>query len=165
MILGMSIAASVTLHTVISVVALLAGLVVAGGMLGARALPGWTALFLLTTLVTDVTGFFLPADRILPSHVVGGVSLVAVLVAAFAYYPRKLAGGWRAAYVTSAMLAAYLNAFVLVAQLFVKVPAMHEIAPTQSSPAFGITQLVVLALFVGLGVRGMRAFHPVPAGP
>lgn len=163
MILGMSIAASVTVHTVISVLALLAGLVVAGGMLGARTLPGWTAFFLLTTLVTDITGFLLPADKILPSHITGVVSGVAVVVAALAYYGGRLDGRWRAVYVVTAMLAAYLNAFVLVAQLFVKVPAMREIAPTQSSPAFGITQLLVLALFVGLGVRAMRAFHPAPA--
>lgn len=157
MILGMSVAMAVTVHTVISVVALLAGLVVAGGLVGARALPGWTALFLLTTLVTDVSGYFLPADRILPSHIVGGVSIAAVLVAAFAYYVRGLAGGWRTVYVIAALAAAWLNAFVLVAQLYAKVPAMREVAPTQSSPAFGVTQLLVLALFALLGLRARRA--------
>lgn len=160
MIVGMSIAASVTLHTLVSVLALLAGLVVAGGMLGAGTLPGWTAFFLATTLLTDVTGFLLPADRILPSHVTGVVSMVAVVAAAVALYGGKLRGRWRATYVAGAMVAAWLNAFVLLAQLFVKVPAMREIAPTQSAPAFALSQLLILALFVALGTRAMRRFRP-----
>lgn len=159
----MSLATFITVHTVISVFALLAGLVVAGGMLGARTLPGWTLFFLVTTALTDASGFFIPADRILPSHVTGVVSLAALAVAAVAYYGYHLAGRARVAYAASAMLAAYLNAFVLVAQLFVKVPAMREIAPTQSSPAFGVTQLLVLVLFAGLGYRAVRAFHPAPS--
>lgn len=160
MILGMPVGTFTTVHVVLSLVGLAAGIVVLLGMLEAKRLPGWTRLFLVATVLTSVTGFFFPSDRLLPSHVVGVISLVALLVALLGLYRYRLAGAWRWLYVVSAVLALYLNAFVAVVQSFLKIPAIGQLAPTQSEPPFLIAQLLVLALFVILGVRAVKRFHP-----
>jgi len=72
-----------------------------------------------------------------------------------------LRGAWRSVYVIMAMLALYFNCFVLVVQLFEKVPSLHALAPTQKEPPFGIAQLAVLLIFIVLTVLGVRKFRPV----
>ena len=134
-------------HVLISLVGIVSGGVVALGLLRARRLDGCTAVFLATTVATSVTGFLFPFERFLPSHAVGIVSLLVLPVAYFARYRRRLAGPWRPAYVVAAMLALYLNVFVLVVQAFQKVPALKALAPTQSESPFAVTQVVVLVLF------------------
>ena len=159
MILGMSIATFTLVHVVLSLVGIFAGLVVVFGMLGSKRLDGWAALFLATTVLTSVTGFFFPFDKILPSHIVGIISLVVLGIAILALYALHLAGSWRWIYVVSAVLALYLNVFVGVVQAFQKLPLLASLAPTQSEPPFLITQLVVLALFVGLTIVAVIRFH------
>lgn len=149
-------------HTLISLVGIASGLVVAYGLLTAKRLDGWTSIFLWTTVMTSVTGFMLPADRILPSHIVGVISLVVLAIAFYARYSRQLAGFWRWIYVVMAITALYLNVFVLVAQLFLKVPALQAMAPTQSEPPFALTQLVVIALFVVLAITAAIRFRNAP---
>jgi len=146
-------------HVAISLIAIVAGLVVAYGLVTAQRLDRWTSLFLWTTIATSVTGFPLPADRILPSHIVGAISLVVLTIAVVARYVRRLANGWRAAYVVTAVLALYLNVFVLVVQLFRRVPALNALAPTQAEPPFAIAQLFVLVLFVALGIVALKKFR------
>jgi hypothetical protein len=160
MILGMSIATFTLVHVVLSLVGIFAGLVVVFGMLGSKKLDGWTALFLATTVLTSVTGFFFPFDKILPSHIVGLISLVVLAIAILALYALHLAGPWRWIYVVSAMLALYLNVFVGVVQAFQKLPLLASLAPTQSEPPFLIAQAIVLVIFVGLGIAAVRSFHP-----
>jgi hypothetical protein len=148
------------IHVVISLVGILAGLVVLGGMIGGARLDGWTALFLEATTLTSITGFGFPAAAVTPAHVVGALSLVVLAICLAARYWMKLARGWRTAYVVTAVVATYLNVFVLVVQLFAKTPALAQLAPTQQEPPFALTQALVLALFVWLGwaaVRGFRA--------
>ena len=135
-------------HVVISLVAIISGFVVLSGFLRGKQLNRWAAFFLATTAATSITGFLFPFERFLPSHAVGIVSLVVLPVALFARYGRRLAGRWRSIYVVSAMLLLYLNVFVLIVQAFQKVPALKELAPTQSEPPFSLTQLLVLVLFV-----------------
>jgi hypothetical protein len=134
-------------HVVLSLVGIFSGFVVMAGLLTAKRLDGWTALFLASTVATSVTGFGFPFHQLLPSHLVGIISLVVLAVAIFARYARHLAGPWRAIDVVGAMVALYLNVFVLIVQAFMKVPALNVMAPTQSEPPFLVTQLVVLALF------------------
>lgn len=160
MILGMSLATFTAAHVVISLVGIAAGLIVVGGMLSANRLPGWTALFLTTTVLTSVTGFLFPAAQVLPSHIVGAISLVVLAVTFVALYVKQLAGSWRWIYVIGAVLALYLNCFVGVVQAFLMVPALHRLAPTESEPPFLVAQLTVLALFVVLGIRAAVRFHP-----
>jgi hypothetical protein len=152
-------------HVIISLMGIAAGFVVMYGMLTGMRLEGWTLLFLITTVLTSVTGFGFPFTRLLPSHVVGIISLVVLAAAIYALYVGHLEGAWRWIYVITALLAQYLNVFVLVVQLFQKVPAMHALAPTQSEPPFAITQFVVLVLFVVFGILAVIKFHPEPAGP
>jgi hypothetical protein len=146
-------------HVAISLVGIASGFVVIWGLLVARRLDGWTAVFLATTVATSVTGFFLPAEQLLPSHVVGIISLAVLAVAIVARYQRRMAGGWRRTYVIMAVAAQYLNFFVLVVQSFQKVPALHELAPTQSEPPFAIAQLIALVAFVVLGVLAAKRFR------
>ena len=160
MILGLSLQAFTLVHVVISIVALAAGIVVVAGMLAGSRLPGWTALFLATTVLTSVTGFLFPATAILPSHIVGAISLAVLAIAIIALYGFRLAGAWRWIYVGSAIVAFYLNAFVAVAQAFLKVAVLQPLAPTQSEPPFLVAQLAVLAVFVALGILAVIRFRP-----
>jgi hypothetical protein len=156
----MSTSAFTLFHVVLSLAGILAGFVVVAGMLGSKTVDGWTALFLATTILTSVTGYFFPVDKILPSHIVGAVSLVALAIALLALYGFRLERSWRWVYVATAVLALYLNVFVLVAQAFQKVAFLNAPAPTQSDPGFIIAQLVVLIVFVVLGFMAVRSFHP-----
>ena len=147
-------------HTLLSLIGILAGLVVLNGLLASKRLPGWTLLFLATTIATSATGFLLPADHLLPSHIVGIISLVVLALALLALYWRGLSGVWRAVYVVTAVFALYLNVFVLVAQLFLKVPALHALAPNGSEPPFAIAQGVVLVVFLIAGALALKRFKP-----
>lgn len=147
-------------HVVISLIGILSGFVVLAALYGSRIPSGSTALFLATTIATSVTGFFFPFDHLLPSHMVGILSLVVLAIALYALYVRKLAGAFRWIYVTTAVMALYLNVFVLVAQLFAKVPALKALAPTQAEPPFAIAQGIVLVLFLWLGWTALKKFHP-----
>jgi hypothetical protein len=146
-------------HVVLSLVGIFSGFVVMAGLLTSKRLDGWTALFLASTVATSVTGFGFPFNHLLPSHVVGVISLVVLAVVILARYARHLTGAWRAIYVVGAMVALYLNVFVLIVQAFLKVPALKAMAPTQSEPPFLVTQLVVLALFFVVGTVAVNRFH------
>jgi len=152
------------IHTLISLVGIFTGLVVLVGMLAAKRLDGWTKWFLIMTLATSVTGFFFPFHGFTPAHGVGIISLVVLTVTIFARYPRQLAGHWRWIYVVGAVIALYFNVFVGIVQSFEKIPALKAMAPTQTEPPFKLTQLVVLALFIVLGVVAAIRFRPAPAG-
>lgn len=165
MIMGMSTYTFTLFHVLLSLVGIFAGIIVVFDMFSSKKLDGWTALFLVTTVLTSVTGFFFPSDRILPSHVVGVISLVVLAIAIFALYASHLAGRWRWIYVVGAMAALYLNVFVGVVQAFQKVPVLASLAPTQSEPPFVVAQTVVLVIFIMLTVLAVRSFHPQPSTP
>jgi len=154
-------------HVVISLIGILSGFVVLFGMLAGKRFNGWTGVFLATTTATSVTGFFFPFHGLTPGIVVGIISLAVLAVAIFARYARNLAGAWRKTYVISAVLALYLNVFVLIVQSFLKLPALKEIAPTQNDPPFKLTQLVVLVTFIALGIAAAIKFRhePVRSAP
>ncbi len=160
MILGLSTDTFTLVHVVISLIGILAGAVVLAEMIAGRRLAAWNAIFLVTTVVTSVTGFFFHADSFGPPQVIGGISLAALAVALFALYGRSLAGFWRATYVASAMLALYLNVFVAIVQAFQKLPFLEALAPTQSEPPFLVAQSIVLVAFVILGFLAVRRFRP-----
>jgi hypothetical protein len=150
-------------HVAISLIAITCGLVVLYGLLTARRMSAMTALFLLTTIATSVTGYFFHRDHVLPSHIVGAISLVVLAAACAALYGFHLRGGWRRVYVVSAILALYLNVFVLGVQLFLKVPSLHVLAPQGSEPPFVAAQGVVLVAFVVLGTLALRRSRLVAA--
>ena len=159
MILGMSVATFTLVHVIISLVAIAAGLIVLFGMWGAKRMPAMTALFLFTTVLTSVTGYFFPVDEIKPSHIVGTLSLVILAVSLLAIYVYHLAGRWRWIYVVTAVAALYLNVFVLVVQAFLKIPFLNQFAPKGTEPPFAIVQGIVLLLFVLGGWQAVKRFH------
>ena len=150
-------------HVVLSLVGIIAGLVVVGGLMAGARTDGWTGVFLFTTVLTNATGFLFPFRTLLPSHIVAAISLVILPFTIAALYWKHLAGSWRTVFVITSVVALYFNVFVLVVQLFQKFPALIVIAPTQKAPAFVVTQLFILVLFVALGrsaVRGFRTDRP-----
>ena len=161
MILGMSIPAFTLLHVIISLIAIGSGLIAVGGMFASRRLPATTALFLLTTVLTSVTGFLFPIHGFTPGLGVGIISCVILAVALFAYYGKRLMGAWRWIYVSTAIAALYFNVFVLVVQSFTKVAALNALAPTQSEPPFVIAQIAVIAIFILLGLIAVITFRPM----
>jgi hypothetical protein len=161
MMLGMSLPTFTVFHVIISLIGIGSGLIVVYGLLTAKRLKNWTALFLITTVLTSATGFLFPFHGFKPSYAVGILSLVVLAVAIVALYVGDLAGAWRWIYVVTAVIALYFNVFVLVAQSFDKVPALKALAPTQSEPPFAIAQLIVLAIFIVLGFLSVRRFRPL----
>ena len=163
MILGMSIPAFTLLHVTITLIAIGSGLVAVGGMFASHRLPGTSALFLFTTVLTSVTGFLFPIHGFTPALGVGIISCVILAVALFAYYIKRLIGAWRWIYVITAIAALYFNVFVLVVQSFIKVAALNALAPTQSEPPFAIAQAAVLVIFILIGIVAAITFRPVRA--
>jgi hypothetical protein len=167
MILGMSLSTFVLVHVIISLVGIVAGFIVMFAMLGSNRAPGWTAIFLLLTILTSATGFLIPplvSDKLLPSHIIGALSLVLLAIACFALYGQKLSGSWRWIYVLTALLAQYFNVFVLVIQSFLKVGPLHALAPgaPPSGPVFAIVQGIVLVFFIIFIIGAIRRFRPAP---
>ena len=157
MILGMTTFTFV--HVMLSLIGIFSGFVVVFGLLAGKRLDGWTALFLVSTVATSVTGFLFPFHRFLPSHGVGILSLLMLGIAILARYPFHLSGAWRRIYAATAVISLYLNVFVLIAQAFQKVPGLKAMAPTQSEPPFFVTQAVALAVFVLLGLGAAIRFR------
>jgi hypothetical protein len=168
MILGMSLSTFVTVHVIISLIAIVSGIIVMFGLLTSKSMPGLTAIFLLFTILTSATGFLIPpllSEKLLPSHMVGALSLVLLAIACIALYGMKLSGAWRWIYAVTALLSLYLNIFVLVIQGFLKVPALHALAPGEppGGPVFAVVQLIVLVFFVIVIIGAVRRFRPVPS--
>jgi hypothetical protein len=164
MMLGLSLANFTLLHVIISVIAIAAGLVVMFGMLSSQTMPAMTGIFLLFTILTSVTGFMFPFTELLPSHVLAIISLVLLAVACVALYVTHLAGFWRPVYVVSALVSLYINVFVGVIQTFLKVPALHALAPGNppNAPIFAVVQGIVLLLFAVAIFSVWRRFRPMP---
>jgi uncharacterized membrane protein YtjA (UPF0391 family) len=163
MILGLGLPTYTIIHVIISLIAIATGFTTVFGMLTGNRMARWTAVFLVMTILTSVTGFGFPFDHFLPSHAVGAISLVFLAVALFAVYVKHLAGAWRWIYVVSAIVALWFNVFVLIVQSFMKVSALKAVAPTQSEPPFQIAQGAALVLFVVLAILAVRKFRPAAA--
>jgi hypothetical protein len=161
MIFGMT--PFVFVHVLISLIGIASGFLVLFGLIARKRMDGLTAIFLLFTVLTSVTGFMLPAHKLMPGHIVGAISLVFLALAILVRYQFKMPGGWRRTYVISATASQYLNVFVLIAQLFQKVPALKAMAPTGSEPPFLIAQTVCLLFFMLLGVFATIKFRPMAA--
>src|SRR2546423_2046657 len=150
------------IHTLISLVAIVTGIVVVFGMLAGNRLDGWTKWLLITAVATSITGFFFPFHGFAPAIGLGIISLPFLALTIFARYPKHLAGAWRWIYVIGAVICLYFNLFVLVVQAFEKIPALHAMAPTQTEPPFKLAQLIVLVVSALLAIIAAIRFHPEP---
>ena len=166
MVLGLSLPAFTLVHVIISLIGIVAGIIVMFGMLGSKSMPGLTAIFLLFTILTSATGFLFPFKELLPSHMIGILSLVLLAIGCIALYAMKLAGVWRPVYVVTAMISLYFNVFVLIIQSFLKVPALAALAPAvppapPSGPVFAVVQGLVLVFFVLVIIGAWRRYRPM----
>ena len=159
MVLGMSLSAFTLFHVLLSLAGIGSGSIVVFGLIGGRRLNGWTAIFLVTTALTSLTGVLFPVEHLMPSHVLGFLSLAALSLAIAARYAFEFAGAWRWIYVVSSALALYFNCLVAFVQAFEKVPALKALAPTQKEPPFLVTQLVLLVLFVWITTLATKRFN------
>jgi len=150
------------IHTVISLIAIFTGIAVLFGMLAGKRLDGWTKWFLITAIATTITGFFFPFHGFTPAIGLGIISLPFLALPIFARYSKHLTGAWRWIYVIGALICLYFNLFVLVVQLFEKVPALHTMAPTQTESPFKLTQVCVLVVSAVLAIIAVVRFHPEP---
>ena len=151
MILGLSIAAFTIIHVIISLIAIVTGLVVLAAMLQSESKPWLTAIFLVTTILTSVTGFMFPINALTPALITGAISLTVLALTLRA---------WRWVYVVTAIAALYFNCFVLVVQSFQKIGFLRALAPSQSETPFIVAQTVVLVLFLVFGYAAVKRFHP-----
>ena len=158
-----SLPAFTLIHVMLSLIGIVAGLVVVGGLMAGKRFDTWNVIYLATTVLTNATGFLFPFRVLMPSHILGGLSLVILPIAIAALYWKQLAGGWRKTFVVATVVALYFNVFVLVAQLFAKVPAMIALAPTQMEPPFALTQVIVLVVFVALGRASWAGYRTATA--
>src|SRR5438445_13291634 len=164
MILGMSLATFTMVHVIISLIGIVSGIIVMFAMLGSNRMPGLTAIFLLSTILTSATGFLFPFTQLLPSHMIGILSLALLAIACIALYAMRLSGPWRWIYVLTALVSLYLNVFVLVFQSFLKIPALHALAPSvpPAEPPFAVAQGIVLVFFVVVITGVIRRYRPAP---
>jgi hypothetical protein len=160
MIIGLSTATFTLLHVIISLIGIFAGLAVVAGLWSGKRSESWTGVFLLTTVLTDITGFMFPVAGLDPARIVGIISLVILAIAIIAFYVYHVAGAWRWIYVTTALIGLYLNCFVAVVQSFQKIPALHALAPKGNEPPFAVAQGALLLIFIVIGVISVRRFHP-----
>jgi hypothetical protein len=151
------------IHVILSLIGIASGLVVLYGLLTGSPLVALTAIFLVTTILTGITGFPLAPFGFDPARAVGILLLILLALAVLGLYVFRLTGAWRWIYVVTAVMALYLNVFVGVTQAFQKVPSLQPLAPTQSEPPFLIAQIVVLAIFIALGALAVKRFHPALA--
>lgn len=159
MVLGMSLSTFTLVHVLISLAGIGSGFIVVFGLLNGKRLDGWTAIFLTTTVLTSVTGFLFPVEHLLPSHILGILSLLVLAIAIPARYVFHMAGAWRKAYVIAAAIALYFNVFVAVVQSFLKIAALHALAPAGKEPPFLVAQVIVLLIFIALTIRATKRFH------
>ena len=132
-------------------------------LLNSQSSGVWTKVYLVSAVATYVTGFMFPFNGFLPSHAVGGLSLVLLLLAVVTLYS-AYDGAWRWIYVVTIVISVYFSAFVTVVQVFLKVPGAHALAPTQAEPPFAIAHGIVLLVFIALGIAALLKFHP-SSGP
>jgi hypothetical protein len=150
-------------HVGLSLIGIGSGFVVIYGLLTTKRFDVWTVVFLATTVLTSVTGFLFPSTQFTPGHVVGILSLLVLGPAVWARYRERMAGRWRTTFIICCIAAQYFNFAVLIIQFFAKAPALHELAPTQSEMPFVVTQLVVLATFIGVAIASVIRFRDQPA--
>jgi hypothetical protein len=163
MVLGMSLATYTVIHVAISLIGIGTGLIVLFGLLSGKLLSPWNGIFLLFTVLTSVTGFLYPYEKVTPGIILGILSMIVLAIALLALYAFHLKGIWRTTYVVSAMIALYFNCFVLIAQSFMKVPFLHALAPTGTEAPFKIAQTLLLILTVALIVMAAKRFRLAPS--
>jgi hypothetical protein len=161
MVLSISAETYTFLHVMIGLVGIGLGLVVMFRILTGRRLYRLPPLFFVATLTAILTGFGFPQTCLLPTHIIGILSIVvlAVTIPACCVFHRE--GVWRDVFVIGSATTLYLSIFVFLMKVLLKFPALHALAPTQRQkcPPFLISQFIILALFVAVTNLAIKKFH------
>lgn len=158
------IAALTLFHVVLSLIAIVAGVVLARGLLAGRRNDRWTHIFMVTTAITVLTGFVFPYRGFTPGIGVGIVCVLVFIPTALARYRFQMAGLWRPVFIVGALALFYFNCLVFVVQSFQKIPPLNALAPTGAEPVVGIVQAIVFVAFLVVGFFSVRRFRPMVAG-
>ena len=153
-----------TLHVTLCFIGLLAGAWVLLALCRGQRQPSWDFVLLSSTVLISLTGFALPSPPGTPTpdpaRILGIIELILVAIAALALYAGQPTRARRGIYAVTMVLAVYFNVFVAVAQAFLKIDSLHELAPTGTEPVFLIAQLVTLSLFGVIGFIAFRRSRP-----
>jgi hypothetical protein len=95
----------VYIHVALSLIGIVSGFIVLYGLLTGRPLGAWAGIFLVTTILTSLTGFPLAPFGFDSARAVGLISLVLLAAAVVAFYAFHLAGPWRWVYIVAAVAA------------------------------------------------------------
>jgi hypothetical protein len=144
-------------HAVLSLMGIGSGVVAIYELLKTKTPARWTHAILAATAATSLMGLLFPFHGVTPAQVLGVLCLIALIIASLLLHRYHLQGIWRRTYAITAVMALHFNVFVLIVQLFRRVPPLSAMAPSQSEPPFQIAQLVVLLLFAAIGIRATTA--------
>lgn len=148
------------IHTALSLVAIPVGIVAMLSLFGLPVSRRWIAAFLALAVLTTVTGFFFPFQGVTPAFATGIIASLVLLAVFAAQYAGRYAGPWRWVYAGGVVASLYFLVFVTIAQVFTKTPALQDTAALPGGPAFAVTQLGALAVFVVLGIGAAKSFKP-----
>ncbi|MBB3610933.1 hypothetical protein [Rhizobium sp. BK602] len=148
------------IHVIISLIAILAGIVVIHGLITVRRHARSTLVYMVTILLTSLTGFLFPFNGVTPGIVFGIVTVLVFIPTAIARYGLRMAGVWRLVFIAGSLFMLYLNCVVLVVQSFQKIPALNAIAPLGNEPSLLAVQVVLLVAFLIVGLLSLRRFRP-----
>ncbi len=161
--LGLPLALFTQLHTIISLVAIAAGLVFFASLGAGRWRGAVNGVFLAFTVLTTVTGFLFPLTGVTPAVIFGVISTVLLAAALYALLGAGLAGPWRRIYLGTALVAQWLNMVVLVVQSFQKIPALNALAPQGNEPPVLAGQALMAAIAVWFAWKAVWKSAAEPA--
>jgi hypothetical protein len=152
------------IHVVISLIAIVSGIVVAAGFLAANRHERSTLVYMVTTILTSLTGFLFPFHTVTPAIIVGSLCVLIFIPTALARYSFHLAGIWRSVFIVGAMVLLFFNCLVLIVQSFQKIPVLNALAPNGNEPPILAAQAALLVACVLVGYFSIRRFHPTLIG-
>ncbi len=148
-----------TVHTALSFIAMALGIPAVWRLFKPSIFCLWTKLFLIAAVATTGTGFLFPISVMTPALATGIIATLVFVVLFLARRVFHLAGAWRWIYALSMVASLYLLVFVAIAQAFLKIPVLQDLAPTLSEPPFALSQIAVLSLFAYIGIKAARAYR------
>lgn len=152
-----SVTVLVLFHAAVSMLAIVSGFVAIAGHIRGIAQPKGTWTFLVSAIATSASGLGLPPGIVsgtFASAWIGLAVIALMLVSLLAFGAR---GAWRTIYLLGLLFSLLLLVFAGVAQAFLKVPALHILAPQLNEAPFIAAEIATVVLFIVLGILAFRA--------
>jgi hypothetical protein len=142
----------VSVHILVSLVAIVAGIGVCRDMLKGRLRGIWTKPFYGMILLTLLTSFLFPITGMTPGLAIAILGMVIFVPLAVTLLRPVFRTVWgRSAFVVGTLALFYFDCLVLVVQAFQKIPLLHAVAPTGQEVPVIVCQILVLSAFLYLG--------------